>query len=86
MLINLPNASNPEPDEDVIEELQRLLADARTGNVQGFAAVYYCSTDDGFLTLSSVICGTAANAEITTVGALNTLATSISASAIRDAD
>lgn len=86
MLLNLPNSSNPEPDPELVEELQRMLADARVGKLQGMAAVYYLSTDEGYLALSSLVSGTALNAEITTVGALTSLATSISISAVRDGD
>jgi hypothetical protein len=86
MLINLPNSSNPEPDQELVAELQRLLADARVGKLQGFAAIYYTSSEEGFLALSSVVSGVALAAEITTVGALNSLATSISMTAVREGD
>ncbi len=86
MLVNLPSSANPEPDEELIVELQRMLADARIGKLQGMAAVYYLSTEEGYLALSSVVSGTALAAEITTVGALNSLATSISISAVREGD
>ena len=86
MLVNLPSSANPEPDEELVAELQRMLADARIGKLQGMAAVYYMSTEEGYLALSSVIAGVAGAAEITTVGALQSLSTSMSLSAVRDAD
>ncbi len=86
MLVNLPSSANPEPDEELVAELQRMLADARIGKLQGLAAIYYLSTEEGYLALSSVVSGTALAAEITTVGALNSLATSISISAVREGD
>lgn len=86
MLLNLPSSSNPEPDPELVQELQRMLADARVGKLQGMAAIYYLSMEEGCLALSSIVSGTALNAEVTTVGALTSLATSISISAVKDSD
>lgn len=86
MLLNLPSSSNPEPDPELVQELQRMLADARVGKLQGMAAIYYLSMEEGYLALSSIVSGTALNAEVTTVGALTSLATSISISAVKDSD
>ena len=54
MLVNLPSSANPEPDEELVAELQRMLADARIGKLQGMAAVYYMATEEGAAVMDEI--------------------------------